>query len=226
MPTDKSSLLRFLLIDKRLRTEPHPTLEQLKVFITEQFKEITDEKTMVSRLSIKKDIKDMRKLFLTPIEFSFEKNQYHYQSPSYTFLMLPDSFVERLIGTIQIQYLLGAKFNDEKKIRFETKVGTTGWEHVPLIVRALNKKKVLNFVYKSHNSKRVREYHLHPYLLEENSNRWVLFGRRAKGKNIQAFELSRIIGAPVITSKEAVIDNTFYSDKHLNPKNENQFQNE
>ena len=225
MPIDKSSLFRFLLIDTRLRQEPKPTLEQLKICVEQQLKEATDEKVAVSRLTIKRDIKNMRKFYLAPIKFLFEKNYYHYASPGNTFLRLPADTIQRLLCSIKIQYLLGSKFNDESKIRFEVKNKTPGWKLVPLVVKALFKKRVITFVYKSPGSKRTRQYRLHPYLLEEISGTCFLFGRREKGKNVQAFDLNRVIGIPLITDIEAVIDNKFYATKFPDNKNENPIKN-
>src|SRR5690242_3023793 len=207
MPIDKTSLFRFLLIDTRLRQEPKPTLEQLKTFVEQQLKDTTDEKVTISRLTIKRDIKNMRKFYLAPINFLFEKNYYHYATPGNTFLRLTADTIERLLCSIKIQYLLGSKFNEESKIRFDIKNATVGWKLVPLVVKAVHKKRVITFVYKSPGSKRTREYRLHPYLLEEISGTCFLFGRRDKGKNVQAFDLNRVIGIPIITDIEAVIDN-------------------
>lgn len=215
MPTQKNSLLRYLLIDTRLRKEPHPGLEQLKTFVQQQIKEITDEKMITSRLTIKKDIKNMRKFFLAPINFSFEKNQYHYQFPNYSFLKLPENLIERLIFNIKLQYLLGSKFNSDNSIQFESTASSKGWEHVPVIAKAINKKRAVSFIYKSINSKRSHNYLLHPILLKENRKSFYLVGMTDKSKEIKEFVLERIIGTPEITNTESKIDKNIEANKKI-----------
>jgi len=213
--TNKNSLLRYLLIDVRLRKEPRPGLEQLKKFVQEQFKEITNEKMIVSRITIKRDVKNMRKMFFAPINFSFEKNQYHYEYPNYTFLKLPENQIERLIYNIKLQYLLGVRFNSDQNIQFETTTSTRGWEHVPMIAKAISKKRVVSFTYKSINSKRNRDYLINPLLLKENRNSFYLLGTKDKSSEIRTFALDRIVDTVGITDTEAEVDKDFDAEKYF-----------
>jgi hypothetical protein len=215
MPTTKSALLHYLLIDIRLRKEPLPGLEDLKTFVEEQFSEITDEKMVFSRLTIKKDLKDMRKIFFAPIGFNFHDNNYFYQIKNYSFLKLPDNIIERLIYNIKLQYLLGTKSNNEMPISFETATSTKGYEYLPILSKAVGLRKVISINYKSVNSKRNRTYLVHPHLLKENRNTFYLFGVKDKDAEIRTFALDRIMEPPVILDIEAEMLKDFDAEKYF-----------
>jgi hypothetical protein len=216
MPTSKSALLRYLLIDNRLRREPLPGLEDLKSFVEKEFTDTTDEKMIFSRLTIKKDLRDMRKIFFAPVHFSFHDNNYRYEIKNYTFLKLPDSIIERLIYNIKLQYLMGNKFNYEMTVNFETPTSTKGYEYLPILSKALGQKKVVSFSYKSVNAKRSRTYVIHPHLLKENRNTFYLLGVKDKENEIRTFALDRIIEKPVILDIEAKMLKDFDAEKYFN----------
>jgi hypothetical protein len=216
MPTTKSALLRYLLLDIRLRREPFPGLEDLKIFVEKEFTDITDEKMKFSRLTIKKDLKDMRKIFFAPVHFSFHDNNYRYQIKDYTFMKLPDPIIERLIYNIKLQYLLGNKFNNSMPISFETSTSTKGYEYLPILSKALGQGKVVSINYKSINSKRNRTYLIHPHLLKENRNTFYLLGVKDKDTEIRTFAFDRITETPVILDIEAKMLKDFDAERYFN----------
>jgi WYL domain-containing protein len=216
MPTTKSALLRYLLIDIRLRKDPNPSLEDLKLFVETEFSDITDEKTKFSKLTLKKDLKDMRKIFFAPIGFSFHDNNYRYEVKNYTFLKLPENIIERLIYNIKLQYLLGNKFNNPMPIIFETATSTKGYEYLPILSKAMGLRKVVSINYKSINSKRNRTYLIHPHLLKENRNTFYLLGVKDKDNEIRTFALDRIVEPPVILDIDAELLKDFDAEKYFN----------
>jgi predicted DNA-binding transcriptional regulator YafY len=200
MNTNKNVLFRYLLIDRRLREEPNAGIEDLKSYVVEHSKSTINANVLTS--TIKTDIKNMRKHYFTPIEFSFGTNHYYYNIPNYTFLKLPTIILDALIQKIKLQYQLGKRFNDENTLEVTNTIAKKHI-HLPVIISAISNNRVLKFIYKSVNAKRGFDYNVHPYLVKEHLNNLYLVGIKDGEKEFRIFMLDGIIGVPTITGIEA-----------------------
>lgn len=178
----KQLMLRYLLLDKRLQQEPHPSLEELKTFLESNLQEKTGKKQILKTATIKTDLKNMKKEFDAPIGYSFGKHNYFYGA-DYTFLKLPNGILDVLIQSLQNQPLQEIKPNNAKEI----------------IASGILNKKVICFTYKSMTSKRSHTYELIPYLLKEHVNKLYLVGLKCGEKDFRLFSLDGIIGLPELT---------------------------
>ena len=193
--------LRYLLISKRLRQEPMPSLQNLHDYLEAELKEAGCH--VLTPLGVKGDLKRLRKLFHAPIDFSFANNCYHYTSAAYTLLKLPEAVLDSLITGLKLNLSLGEKCTSLENIQFERAHTYTREECIPAIAKAIVEKKELKIRYKSLGSKRSREYAVTPYLVKAMDGKWVLYGET--GGIVKGYLLEEIIGMPEVTNTKADI---------------------
>jgi|GEM_PF-5092160 hypothetical protein len=194
-------LLRYLLIDRRLRQEERPSLQNLNDYLEKELKESGCFK--LSPLSIKGDLKRLKRLFHAPISFSFAKNCYHYNSSTYTLLKLPAGVLDTVITGLKLNLSLGEKYNGLENIHFERTHIYMREECIPVIAKAISEKKELKIRYKSLGSKRSREYTVTPYLVKSMDGKWVLYGET--GGIVKGYLLEGVVGLPEITNAKVEI---------------------
>lgn len=215
MPVNKNALYRYLCIDRRLRKKPFPTLGDLKSFCEAEFKVISDKKVSVSKETLKADINNLRNIFSVPIEYNSSANHYYYNPPVYTFLSLPEDILERLLHSLQINYLFEPKSKLSDLIQFEAISNYGGWEHIPVIFKSIQEQKIIKFSYKSINNFAEKVHFIHPYLLKESRTVWYLLGIKEGETEIRTFALHRILSKPEITEKKAIINPDFKAENYF-----------
>lgn len=204
MPDIKNSVLRYLLIDSRLRTEPKPGHEELRDYLEEQFTTISKGKHLFTRLTVKKDLKDMRKFFSAPVHFSFRENNYRYEADTYTFLNLPSAILERIKLHLKLQYLWGDRVNQNIQIQFEKIPTSEGYNYIPIIAEALCQKKALSVKYKAPIARRSSTLILHPQGVKEHQKKFFLLATKDKEKEVRSYDITSVLEQPVIMEKEAI----------------------
>ncbi len=203
MPNIKDSVLRYLLIDSRLRTESKPGHEELRDYLEEQFAEISKDKHLFTKLTVKKDLKDMRKFFSAPVHFSFRENSYRYEDNTYTFLNLPPGILERITLHLKLQYLWGDRVNPNIQIQFEKIPTSEGYNYIPIIAEALCQKKALSVKYKAASAKRSSTLILHPQGVKEHQKKFFLLATKDKEREVRPYDVTCLLEQPVILEKEA-----------------------
>ncbi|MGP8217565.1 MAG: WYL domain-containing protein [Bacteroidia bacterium] len=206
-----NEFLRYLLLDKRLRQEPLPPLQNLKDYLDAELKEAGC--FVLTPLSIKGDLKRMRRLFHAPIGFSFAKNCYHYKSATYTLLKLQEAVLDSVIIGLILNLSLGEKYTSLENIQYEHARTYARGECIPAIAKAFAEKKELKIRYKSLGAKRSREYSIIPYLLKVVQGKWVLYGE-ADG-TVKGYLLEEVIGIPEVTNTKAEIPSMKEIDKAI-----------
>ena len=200
-----TDLLKYLLIDQRLRMQIQPSLEDLTEFLREELKQFG--KFEVTPLSIKGQVKRMRRLFHAPISFDFTKNAYYYKIPSYNIFKLPAGVLNDLITTLKMNLIVGGGYSGLENIKYEhTRTyahAHTGSLHVPIIAKAIADKKVISMKVKTAGGKRAWQYDVTPYMLEQILGKWALTGK--VNNEVRIFLLEDIQGSPEITNKKAEI---------------------
>lgn len=100
--------------------------------------------------------------------------------------------------------------DDKKLISFDQNMHVEHIQWVPTIFDAIEKKKVLSFLYRPRYEEKVREVLLHPYFLKEFNSRWFVFGHAiyTDGKVLEQFNcaLDRIDGEISIADDIEYID--------------------
>lgn len=89
MAFDKQVMLRYFFINQKLKQTPLPTTEDLRKFVEQEFRVLTNENVIISLVSIKADIRSMKKTFLAPILFSFNTNRYQDEHNDTRFMEMP-----------------------------------------------------------------------------------------------------------------------------------------
>ncbi len=116
-----------------------------------------------------------------------------------------------------------------KSIYFQPIPYYRGTEHIPILLRSVEQKQVIEFDYQSFKSPEVRRHTLHPYFLQEFSNRWYIVGWLPEFNSITPFALERIVGeveslkiyfdTPANFTPEHYFENTYgmthYSDAYV-----------
>jgi len=203
MPNIKNSVLRYLLIDSRLRTEPKPGHEELQDYLEKQFAKISKDKHLFTKLTVKKDLKDMRKFFSAPVHFSFRENSYRYEDDTYTFLNLPPVILERIMLHLKLQYLWGDRVNPNIQIQFEKTSTSEGYNYIPIIAEALCQKKALSIKYKAVTSRRSSTLILHPQGIKEYQKKFFLLATKDKEREVRSYDVTCVLEQPMILDKEA-----------------------
>lgn len=209
MSFSKDSLLRYFLVDFKLHQSPPPTTEDLRIHLEQSFYDLTGKSIPISKLTVKNDIKNMRKVFLCSIKFSFDTNRYYYQFPeTQSFLKFPKGINDLILNFLRLHYLFGSKYPDQLYVYTEDKT-IPGSEHLEHFARAVLEKKKIKFTYKSYNAKRTRDYIVHPYLIREHRGAYLIIGKKDADGEMKNFVMHRLEGKPEILQEPAEIDEAY-----------------
>jgi hypothetical protein len=98
----------------------------------------------------------LRDEFDAPIIFDAKKQKYKYSNNDYQFLSVPDSLLERLLNSIQLNYLFKNASELKNIIQFETSTSNTNLEIIPIVAKSIIQKRLIQFQYKSVNRFRIK----------------------------------------------------------------------
>lgn len=223
MPVNKYALLRYRIIDRKIgsKYDPYPTKEDLRQACEDELYGSSEGNISVS--TIEKDLYAMRNEsnlgFYAPIIFDRLNKGYYYEDPDYTIQDIPlseddldaISFAANTLSQFRgldmfksseaaIDKILD-RFNlspHEKEaveyLQFETAESYKGSAHLPVILEAVKKHKVIGFEYEKFTGGKRGSYHLHPYLLKEYRNRWYVIGFNPDKNMVVVFGLDRVVG--------------------------------
>lgn len=214
----KQALMRYRLIDKALRNSaaPFPTKKMLRdlceaqVFGSEDGVHICDS-------TIEKDLFAMRNEYDAPIAYSAKHRGYYYTDPNYSIDQSP--LTESDLSALKFATSTLAQFRNNELMRefghaldkivskveqkeshaknrnfiqFETGFGSSGQEHIDILMRAIEKRNQILFDYKSYTSDEVKRRKVSPLLLKEYRNRWYLICFDIVRDRISTFGLDRM----------------------------------
>ena len=239
MPKVKNAQLRYRIIDKSIRNphKPFPTKDKLRRACEEELYG-SSHGEHISDSTIEKDLFAMREEFDAPIAYSKRERGYYYTDDNFTMDDIPlneedveairfaakifhqfrnvDVFqqfgfaIDKILDRVEIS----DKFNDKAVndyVHFETRPEVGGSEHLNPILKAIKKRKSVQFEYQKFNSTESKIRRIDPYLLKEYRNRWYLIGKSiAKNKTI-TFALDRI-------KELSVLSESFVADTNFNPE--------
>ncbi|MCS6933843.1 MAG: WYL domain-containing protein [Chitinophagales bacterium] len=217
MPFNRDAYIRYRLIDERLRKKPAPTFEALYDYVCDKLGK------SIGRRTLQLDIQEMRYNqalgFQAPIVYNAMDKTYRYADENYSIHNLPVSAdelhgIDFAISVLdQFKHLPAIKefeeaikriattvrFNKEVRgeadyIQFERQYAISGIEYVEPIVKAIRERRVIQFDYLKHGSRRSDFTLLEPYIIKESKNFWYVIGRRVNKpeKSIRTFALDRM----------------------------------
>lgn len=218
MPKNKNALIRYRLIDERLRNKhrKYPTKEDLR-------EHVSDKLGMeISESTIEKDMKAMRNDrdlgYMAPIAYhSFHKG-YYYTDENFTIANVAlteddldainfattvlqqfkenpvfsrySSAIDRIVEAVNLKDLLDT--GEENFIHFEQVPKQIGVEWLPQLIAAIRERKVMEIKYQRFIHEEEKTHFMHPYLLKEYRNRWYVIGMHHEREFVFTLGLDRI----------------------------------
>jgi predicted DNA-binding transcriptional regulator YafY len=216
----KNAQLRYRIIDRSIRNKynPFPTKEDLRQACEEAlYGEGVGENICDS--TIEKDLFAMRMEHDAPIKYSKRDKGYFYEDEEYSIDNIPLS--EDDIDAIKFATTTLMQFKDvgmfkqfgfaidkifdrvhissnpleesvDNFVQFESVPETLGTEYLPLMLKAIKEKLVINFLYTSFMTEKSKKRAVVPLLLKEYRNRWYLISYSMEKGKVITFGLDRI----------------------------------
>lgn len=207
MGFDKQAMLRYFLINFRLKQSPAPTTEDLRAYVEKEFCILSIENIIINRATIKSDIRVMKKVLFAPITFSFNANCYQYEHNSSAFIKMPQLATEYFWNFLRLQYLLGPIYYSQEFIIYNNSE-IAGNEKLPVFVKALKEQNQISFTFRPFNGKRSFEIILNPFVLREQRKAWYIIGTKLDGE-LRSYPIHRIEGESKILSDQSQIPEGF-----------------
>ena len=228
----KNAQLRYRIIDRQIRNKyaGYPTKQDLRQACEEAiYGEGTGQNICDS--TIEKDLFAMRMDKDAPIKYSKIEKGYYYEDENYSFDDIPLS--EDDIDAIKFATTTLMQFKDvglfkqfgfaidkifdrvhissdpleesvDNFVQFESVPETLGTEFLPLILKAIKEKLIIEFTYTSFATEKSKTRRVVPLLLKEYRNRWYLISYSLAKKKVMTFGLDRI--SDFITTEDYFIE--------------------
>jgi predicted DNA-binding transcriptional regulator YafY len=218
MPKNKNALIRFRLIDDRLRNkyQKYPSKEDLRQFVSDKLG------MEISESTIEKDMKAMRSDsdlgFMAPIAYHKLHRGYYYSDENYTIANVALSeddldalnfattvleqfkdnpifsrythAIDRIVDAVNLRDVLDT--GEENFIHLEQVPEQEGLEFLPSLINAIRERRVLEIDYLRFEFEKPKTHVVHPYLLKEYRNRWYLIGMNHKHEFVFTLGLDRM----------------------------------
>jgi predicted DNA-binding transcriptional regulator YafY len=213
MPTNKSALLRYRIIDGCLTNSmhPYPSLDSIQKKVAQQL-----DKSISSSM-INKDFAAMKDIYGAPIAYHKARGGYYYTDPKFSIQEFPLTEAEREaldFSTALLQQIRGTKLfqqfenainkviegyriskiagiEQRQFLQVEEPVRQQDSPYLEQLLQSIIHQKPLAITYQGYG----REAKLHQFsahLLKEYRNCWYVVGYSDRGKNLLMFALDRI----------------------------------
>lgn len=211
MPINKSAYKRYLILDECFKNP-----EEM-YFISDLLEEcIKKTGHKISKSTIDKDIRNMRKDLNAPIEVIKNGKSGYYRYSDLTFSMNKEELnpeekqqlksaiaaLKRFRGLPQFEWIedisekletsLKLKFSEKQIVFFESNPDLKGKDFFKNLFDAIIAKQVLKIEYKNFSAIHPEILTIHPYILKEYNNRWYILGYCDEGNKIYNLALDRI----------------------------------
>ena len=240
MAISKSAFQRYRIIDECIRStmKPFPSKQDLRAMCEDKL--FGTDRASICDSTIEKDIRFMRNEHDAPICYSRLENGYFYSDDEYALDSMPltesdmeaikaaanilsqfknnplFSQFETAIDKITNRVTISNNVQDnaiEQYVQFETSQKIEGAEYLEIILKAIKKKSVIQFVYQSFQSEKTAKVRrVHPYLLKEYNNRWYLIGKSELKEKVITYGLDRVVDLSVL-SQSFLMDKEFSADQ-------------
>ncbi|SFE60283.1 helix-turn-helix transcriptional regulator [Spirosoma endophyticum] len=228
MPITRSAFQRYRLIDEVISRYPRQYSKQ------RLFELCREQYGIRSLSSLEKDIQRLREDHDAPIAYDKRKNGYYYTDPQFRLLRLmlsPDDmealdYAREVLTATQGASVAGELANALQKVRqsldiirevktegltrrvvyVEEKILGGNRHYVPMLIRAVNQNRQIEFRYSKHDSPepdpKLRT--LHPILLREVGDSWYVIGYDENTGKERTFALDRMIGLELLPDQCAI----------------------
>lgn len=235
MPVNKNALLRYKTIDNCLRnTARQWTLDDLIDACSDALYEYTGKDDMVSRRTVQLDIQKMRSSELgydAPIEV-YDNKYYRYSDPGYSITSTPlsesdlrqmgdavevlkqlsgfsgFSGMEDIVGRLE-DHLCAVRHERRPVIYFDSNKRLKGQQFMTPLYDAIVARTQVIIRYKSFKAEEEHDIHFSPYILKEYNNRWFVFGRGDRDRQVANLALDRIISVSLYPQGKFIEDKSF-----------------
>jgi predicted DNA-binding transcriptional regulator YafY len=243
MPHIKNALIRYRIIDRMIRNpyKTYPSKSDLREACEESLFGSTYGEHICDS-TIEKDLFAMRMEHDAPIKYSRKHEGYFYEDPDYTINDIPLSedeleSIRFAVQTLQqfqeVPYfkefgsaidkiatrvaVAGADGQEPNAfIGFETAYASAGNQWLPLLLTAIQEKKICTFSYASFKSGIAKERNVLPVYLKEYRNRWYLISFDLEKSDWITYALERMDGLVVNEAqhllKEAFNPSSFFAE--------------
>lgn len=216
MPKHKEALIRYRIIDRCLCNRKEVTIDDL-------IEACADKDIIVSERTIREDIKNMKYDlslgFDAPIE-NIRPQKYRYSDFNYSINKLPLSdeeleslafasklleqfsdmapfdqipgAIQKIFNHLKIRHSLNEQEYSEM-IDFEKAAETKGLNFIEPLLKAIQKKQVVEITYQHFGDTKKNKRIVHPYLLKEYLNRWYVLGFNEDVNDLRIYGLDRIV---------------------------------
>ena len=216
----KNAQLRYRIIDRRIRDKyaGYPTKQDLRQ-VCEEALYGEGVGNNICDSTIEKDLFAMRMDHDAPIKYSKIEKGYYYEDEAYSIDKFPLS--EDDIDAIKFATQTLMQFKDvglfkqfgfaidkifdrvhisadpleesvDNFVQFESVPETLGTEFLPLMLKAIKEKLIIEFTYTSFVSEKSKSRKVVPLLLKEYRNRWYLISYSLAKEKVMTFGLDRI----------------------------------
>ncbi|CAN5253929.1 WYL domain-containing transcriptional regulator [soil metagenome] len=228
MPITRSAFQRYRLIDEVISRYPRQYSKQ------RLFELCREQYGIRSLSSLEKDIQRLREDHDAPIAYDKRKNGYYYTDPQFRLLRLmlsPDDmealdYAREVLTATQGASVAGELANALQKVRqsldiirevktetltrrvvyVEEKILGGNRHYVPMLIRAVNQNRQIEFRYSKHDSPepdpKLRT--LHPILLREVGDSWYVIGYDENTGKERTFALDRMSDLELLSEQCAI----------------------
>jgi proteasome accessory factor B len=196
---------RYLLILKKLKVKPYSTYEELQAYIENQFDylQMQDDTLNIgfSKLTLQRDIKEIRNVFGIDIEYS-KSNKGYYISQSETENMNFQRMMEAfdMFNSLNLAQDLTPFIHLEKR-------RPQGTENLYGLLHAIKNRLQIKFTYQKFWEEELSQRLVEPYALKEFKNRWYIMAKDSKDNNIKSFALDRLTNLEITNLNYQYPDN-------------------
>lgn len=213
MPSNKSALLRYRIIDGCLTNSmhPYPSIDFIRRKIEGQLN------SDISESMIRKDFAAMKDVYTAPIQFNKTRGGYYYAEEGFSIKEFPltneeisaldfstallhnlkdtqifkqfENAINKLIEGYRISKVLGK--SEKQLIQIEEPLKTQGNQWLEPILNAIIEQKTLNIIYARYGGE-PKEHVVSACLLKEYHNRWYLVGHSKRSDSLLVMALDRI----------------------------------
>jgi predicted DNA-binding transcriptional regulator YafY len=221
MPTNKNALIRYRVINRLLTgTNTNRVVSRKRLIeACENALDIAPISVRAIDGDISSMRNDNHLGYYAPIEYSRGHQGYYYAEPGYSIDNIPlnadeikalvfaattleqfkdvsifnefSGAVQKIVDAVNVRRMQkdSSSYNF---IEFEKIPSFKGSEHLPILIRALEEKSVIQFNYQTYQYEQLKHHTVHPIMLKEFHNRWYLIGFCKKAQKILTYGLDRI----------------------------------
>lgn len=181
---------RYLLILKKIRTQPYASFGEIESFIVRQFEylQMQDDElyTGFSKRTFQRDLREIRNVFGIDIMYSKARKGYFIrtqESESTNFQRMMEAF--DMFNSLNISGELSPF------VHMETR-RPQGTENLHGLLHAIKNKLIITFKYEKFYEDSPYDRTVHPLGLKEFRNRWYLMAQDTGDKQIKSFGVDRL----------------------------------